>query len=84
MSCGVGRRGCSLLALLRLWCRTAATAPIIPLAWEPPYTSGAALKSKKKQKNKKTNKKKTPQKERKKVGFVIYQAPVRAPMFWPE
>ena len=32
------------LALLWLWCRTAATAPIGPLAWEPPYAVGAALK----------------------------------------
>ena len=30
-----------------LWCRLAAVAPIRPLAWEPPYAAGAALKSKK-------------------------------------
>ena len=30
-------------ALLWLWRRLAATAPIRPLAWEPPYASGAAL-----------------------------------------
>ena len=34
-------------ALLWLWCRPAAVAPIRPLAWEPPYAAGAALKSKK-------------------------------------
>ena len=34
-------------ALLWLWCRPADVAPIIPLAWEPPYAPGAALKSKK-------------------------------------
>ena len=28
-----------------LWCRLAAAAPIRPLAWEPPYAKGAALKS---------------------------------------
>ena len=28
--------------LLWLWCRPAATAPIRPLAWEPPYAVGAA------------------------------------------
>ena len=33
-------------ALLWLWCRLAATAPMRPLAWEPPYASGAALKNK--------------------------------------
>jgi len=33
--------------LLWLWHRLAAAAPIGPLAWEPPYDAGAALKSKK-------------------------------------
>ena len=32
------------LALLWLWRRPAATALIRPLAWEPPYAKGAALK----------------------------------------
>jgi len=32
------------MALLWLWCRLAATAPIQPLAWEPPYAVDAALK----------------------------------------
>jgi len=40
-------------ALLWLWQRPAATAPIGPLAWEPPYASGAALK---RQKDKKIGK----------------------------
>ena len=35
------------MALLRLWCRPAAIALISPLAWEPPYAVGAALKKKK-------------------------------------
>ena len=30
------------LALLWLWCRLAAVAPIRPLAWEPPYAALAA------------------------------------------
>ena len=34
-------------ALLWLWCRLTAVAPIRPLAWEPPYAVGAALKIKK-------------------------------------
>ena len=46
MSCGVGGRRGSDLALPWLWCRPAAAAPIGSLAWEPPYASGAALKSK--------------------------------------
>ena len=37
-------------ALLGLWCRPAATAPIRPLAWEPPCATGAALKNKRKRK----------------------------------
>ena len=50
LSCGVGRR-CSLdLALLWLWHRPPAVAPIRLLAWESPYTMGVALKSKKKKK----------------------------------
>ena len=40
-------------ALLWLWYRLAATALIRPLAWEPPYAPGAALK-KAKNKTKKT------------------------------
>ena len=46
VSCGVGHRYGSDLALL--WCRLAAIAPIRPLAWEPPYVTCAAVKSKKK------------------------------------
>ena len=43
MSCGVGRRRGLGLALLWLRRRPVATAPIRPLAWEPPYATGAAL-----------------------------------------
>ena len=35
------------LALLWLWCRPAAAAPIQPLDWELPCTMGEALKRKK-------------------------------------
>jgi len=37
------------LALLWLWCRPATVALSQPLAWEPPYMVGVALKSKKKE-----------------------------------
>ena len=47
MSCGVGRRCSSDLALLWLWRRLEAIAPIRPLAWEPPYAPGEALKRQK-------------------------------------
>ena len=30
--------------MLWLWCRPAATAPVRPLAWEPPYAAAVALK----------------------------------------
>ena len=50
MSCGVGRRCSSDPALLWPWCRPEAVAPTGPLAWEPPYDLGVALKSKKKKK----------------------------------
>ena len=55
MSCGVGRRSGSDSALLWLWHRPAALALIRPLAWEPPYAVGAALKRQKDQKKKKIN-----------------------------
>ena len=38
------------MALLWLWRRLAATAPIRPLAWEPPHVVGVALKRPKKKK----------------------------------
>ena len=45
-------------ALLWLWCRLAATAPIRPLAWEPPYAAGRAQEMAKRQKKKKKRKEK--------------------------
>ena len=56
MSCGVGCRGSSDPALLWLWCRLVATAPIRPLAWEPPYAIGVALEKTKRQNNNNNNK----------------------------
>ena len=46
MNCGVGYRGSLDPALLWLWQRLAATAPIQLLAWELPYAVSAALKKK--------------------------------------
>ena len=43
MSYGVGHGHGSDLALLCLWYRLAAVAPIRTLAWEPLYATGAAL-----------------------------------------
>ena len=57
MSCGVGQRFGSDLALLWLCCRQEATTPIGPPTWEPPYAMGAAIKEKPKQTNKKQTKK---------------------------
>ena len=37
------------LVLLWVCCRPAAVAPILSLAWEPPYALDMALKSKKKE-----------------------------------
>ena len=47
MSSGVGRRHGSDPVLLWQWYRPAAVAPIGPLAWDPPYAVGVALKKKK-------------------------------------
>ena len=52
MSCGVVCRRGSDPVLLWLWRRLAATAPIGPLAWEPPYATGAAQEMAKRQKQK--------------------------------
>ena len=52
MSSRVGCRHGWDPALLWLWCRPAATVPIGPLAWEPPYDMGAALEKAKIQKKK--------------------------------
>ena len=47
MRCGVGHRHGLDLALLCLWHRPAATAPIQTLPWEAPCVVGVALKLKK-------------------------------------
>ena len=44
------------LAFLWLWCRSVAATPLGPLAWEPPYVAGAALKRQKKKKIRKVSK----------------------------
>ena len=51
MSCGVGHRHVSDLALLWLWRRPGAAAPIRPLAWEILYAVGMALKRQQPQKD---------------------------------
>ena len=62
MSYGVGcSRGLDP-ALLWLWPRLVATAPIRPLAWEPPYAAGVAQEIAKRQKNKQKNPQKTTKK----------------------
>ena len=58
MGCGVDCRHCSDPALLWLWRRPAAAAPMRPLVWEPPYATGVALKKKKKKKKTKKKPKK--------------------------
>ena len=50
MGCGVGHRHGLALALLWLWCRPAAVAPVRPLAWEPLYALGATQKDKRQKK----------------------------------
>ena len=54
-SCGVGRRCGSDPVLLWLCRKLATTALIGPLAWEPPYATSEALKSKNKTKQNKTH-----------------------------
>ena len=52
MSRDVGRRCGSDLALLWLWSRLEARAPIRPLTWEPPCAADVVLEKDKKIKNK--------------------------------
>ena len=47
VSYGVGCRYGLDPALLWLWCRLTAVAPIRSVAWEPPCTAGTALKKQK-------------------------------------
>ena len=47
MSCGGGHRRAWDPALLWLWCRLAAVALLLPLAWELPYAMDGVLRSKK-------------------------------------
>ena len=47
VSCGVGHRRGFDLALLWLWCRPAAVAPVQPLDWELPYAMSVAQKRQK-------------------------------------
>ena len=56
MSCGVGRRCGSDLAWLWPWRRPAATAPMRPLAWEPPWAADSAALKRKKKKEKEEEK----------------------------
>ena len=66
VSSGVGCR-CGLdPALLWLWNRPVAIAPIRPLDWESPYAMGAALEKAKRQ-----EKKKKKEKERKIQGVPV-------------
>ena len=53
MSCGAGCRQGLDPALLWLWRRPVATAPIRSLAWEPPYAEGVAREYAKRPKKKK-------------------------------
>ena len=58
MSCGIVLRLGLDPKLMWLWYRSAAIALIQPLAWEPPYAAGLALKRQKEKKEKKEKKKK--------------------------
>ena len=71
MSYGVGRRHSSDPTLLWLWCRLSDTAPIRPLAWEPPYAAGGAQEMPNRQKKNKT--KKQQQQQQKLLPLVLYE-----------
>ena len=72
MSCGVGHRCVSNPALLWLWRRPAATAPIRSLAGESPYAAGAALEKAKRPKKKKKRKKSTFNKDTFYIFYILF------------
>ena len=63
MSCGVGHRCGSDLALLWLWHKLAAVTLFRPLAWELPYATCTAILKKKKKKKKKERERERREKE---------------------
>ena len=65
LSCGVGHRHGLDLALLWLWHRSAATGLIRPLACEPPYATGAALKIQKREREREKKEGKKEKREKK-------------------
>ena len=73
--CGVGCRRGSDPVLLWLWYRLVATAPIRPLAWEPPCAARATQENGKKTKKKK--KKKAGHETPSLLGRAIWQCPGR-------
>ena len=68
MSCGIGHRRSLDAELLWLWCRQVATAPVRPLAWEPPYAVGAAQEMAKRKK-----------KIERKLGIMPFHRPMMLP-----
>ena len=62
MSCGAGSRYGWYMALQWLWCKQAETAPIRPLAWEPPYAEVQPSIDKKKKKYRKQEAQRDPNK----------------------
>jgi len=85
MSCGVGCRCGSDLALLWLWPRLAAVSPIRSLTWEPPYAADAALPEKTKDQKKKKKKRdvyRIPHDFRKKIGETLQFRCSKKPPSW--
>ena len=56
MSCGVGLRCSSDLAMLWLWCRLATAAPIPSLAWELPLCPKAVKRKERRGREKRKEK----------------------------
>ena len=79
MSCGAGCRRDSDPELLWLWRRPVAAAPIGPLAWEPPYATGAAQEKGKKTKNNNNNKNKLTNKKGIQMNFSAEQKRTHRP-----
>ena len=88
VSCGVSHRRSWDAVLLHLWHRLAATAPIQPLAWEPLYAEGYALKRQKQtnqqKTNQQTNKKPTNQPNKQNVCYLVWMVLYETFTFWTQ
>ena len=70
MSCGLGHR-CGLDPML-LWLWPGVVAPTGPLAWEPPYATGAEKERRKKKEGRKERRKEEKKERERNEGSLLW------------